>query len=83
MWGCFKGCVPVCSLGGAVRAIIGLLHADMHPRGTVGSLNHLAMCVINVTPGVKGDETVVKITKRSKSGKVTQDVSIFLSENFC
>ncbi|XP_075906724.1 elongator complex protein 5 isoform X1 [Nelusetta ayraudi] len=63
--------------GGAVRAIIGLLHADMHPRGTVGSLRHLATCVITVTPGVRGDETVVKITKRSKSGKVAQDEEIF------
>lgn len=63
--------------GGAVRAIIGLLHADMHPRGTVGSLSHLASCVFTVSPGVKGDETVVKITKRSKSGKVTQDEEIF------
>lgn len=82
MKGHFESCVAVCSLGGAVRAIIGLLHADMHPRGTVGSLCHLATCVITVAPGVRGDETVVKITKRSKSGKVTQDVSIFLWEDF-
>lgn len=76
------GCVPVCSLGGAVRAIVGLLHADMHPRGTVGSLCHLATSVITVVAGVKGDEAVVKITKRSKSGKVAQDVSnFFLSED--
>lgn len=65
-----------------MRAIIGLLHADMHPVGTVGSLCHLATCVMAVAPGVKGDETVVKITKRSKSGKVVEDVSIFLWENF-
>lgn len=62
------------SLGGAVRAVIGLLHADMHQRGTVGSVCHLATSVITVAPGTKGDEAVAKITKRSKSGKVTQDV---------
>lgn len=82
MKGHFQGCVAVCSLGGAVRAVIGLLHADMHPVGTVGSLCHLATCVITVAPGDKGDETVVKMTKRSKSGKVIQDVSFFLRKNF-
>lgn len=63
------------SLGGAVRAIIGLLHADMHQSGTVGSVCHLATSVITVVPVVKGDKAVAKITKRSKSGKVMQDVS--------
>ncbi|CAJ1086177.1 elongator complex protein 5 [Xyrichtys novacula] len=63
--------------GGAVRAIIALLHADMHQRGTVGSVCHLASSVIKVAPGMKGDETVAKITKRSKSGKVVQDEEIF------
>ncbi|XP_041842018.1 elongator complex protein 5 [Melanotaenia boesemani] len=63
--------------GGAVRAIIGLLHADMHQKGTVGSVCHLATSVITVTPGMKGDEAVAKITKRSKSGKVMQDEEIF------
>ncbi|KAI3376408.1 hypothetical protein L3Q82_016888, partial [Scortum barcoo] len=63
--------------GGAVRAIIGLLHADMHQRGTVGSLCHLASSVISVAPGMKADEAVAKITKRSKSGKVMQDEEIF------
>lgn len=63
--------------GGAVRAIIGLLHADMHQRGTVGSVCHLATSVITVAPGIKGDEAVAKITKRSKSGKVMQDEEIF------
>lgn len=63
--------------GGAVRAIIGLLHADMHQKGTVGSVCHLATLVITVTPGMKGDEAVAKITKRSKSGKVMQDEEIF------
>lgn len=57
-----------------MRAIIGLLHADMHQKGTVGSLCHLASSVITVAPGPRGDEAVAKITKRSKSGKVTQDV---------
>lgn len=63
------------SLGGAVRAIIGLLHTDMHQRGTVGSVCHLASSVVTVAPGIKGDEAVAKTTKRSKSGKVMQDVS--------
>ncbi|XP_023256389.1 elongator complex protein 5 [Seriola lalandi dorsalis] len=69
--------------GGAVRAIIGLLHADMHQRGTVGSVCHLASSVITVAPGMKGDEAVAKITKRSKSGKVIQDEEIFnIKEDF-
>nr|XP_046236364.1 elongator complex protein 5 isoform X2 [Scatophagus argus] len=63
--------------GGAVRAIIGLLHADMHQRGTAGSVCHLATSVVTVAPGMKGDEAVAKITKRSKSGKVVQDEEIF------
>lgn len=58
-----------------MRAIIGLLHADMHQSGTVGSVCHLATSVITVAPGARGDEAVAKITKRSKSGKVMQDVS--------
>nr|XP_020441543.1 elongator complex protein 5 [Monopterus albus]XP_020441544.1 elongator complex protein 5 [Monopterus albus]XP_020441545.1 elongator complex protein 5 [Monopterus albus] len=62
---------------GAVRAVIGLLHADMHQKGTVGSVCHLATSVITVAPGVKGDAAVAKITKRSKSGKVMQDEEIF------
>ncbi|KAM4536978.1 elongator complex protein 5 [Odontesthes bonariensis] len=63
--------------GGAVRAIIGLLHADMHQRGTVGSVCRLANSVITVAPGPKGDEAMAKLTKRSKSGKVLQDEEIF------
>lgn len=63
--------------GGAVRAIIGLLHADMHQRGTVGSVCHLASSVITVEPEMRGDEALAKITKRSKSGKVMQDEEIF------
>ncbi|XP_029382507.1 elongator complex protein 5 [Echeneis naucrates] len=63
--------------GGAVRTIIGLLHADMHQKGTVGSVCHLASSVITVAPGMKADEAVAKITKRSKSGKVMQDEEIF------
>lgn len=65
-----------------MRAIIGLLHADMHQRGTVGSVCHMATSVITVAPGMKGDEALAKITKRSKSGKVMQDVS-FLRDDFC
>lgn len=63
--------------GGAVRAVIGLLHADMHQRGTVGSVCHLATSVITVAPGIRGDEAVARITKRSKSGKVMQDEEVF------
>lgn len=63
--------------GGAVRAVVALLHADMHQRGTVGSVRHLATSVVTVSPGIKGDEALAKITKRSKSGKVLQDEEIF------
>lgn len=66
----------VFSLGGAARAVIGLLHADMHQHGTVGSVGHLATSVITVAPSTKVDEAVAKITKRLKSGKVLQDVCI-------
>lgn len=58
-----------------MRAIVALLHGDMHQRGTVGSVCHLASSVITVAPGMKGGDAVAKITKRSKSGKVVQDVS--------
>lgn len=63
--------------GGAVRAVLGLLHADMHQRGTVGSVCHMASSVIQVAPGIKGDEALAKITKRSKSGKVIQEEEFF------
>ncbi|KAM4611531.1 elongator complex protein 5 isoform 1-T2 [Polymixia lowei] len=63
--------------GGAVRTIIGLLHSDMHQRGMVGSVCHLATSVITVTPGVRGNEAVAKTTRRSKSGKIMQDEEIF------
>lgn len=66
----------VFSLGGAARAVIGLLHTDMHQQGTVGTVGHLATSVITVAPGTKADEAVAKITKRLKSGKVLQDVCI-------
>ncbi|XP_037333894.2 elongator complex protein 5 [Pungitius pungitius] len=66
---------------GAVRAIIALLHGDMHQRGTVGSVCHLASSVITVAPGMKGGDAVAKITKRSKSGKVVQDEDIFTINN--
>ncbi|KAM6909014.1 elongator complex protein 5 isoform 1-T2 [Xenentodon cancila] len=69
--------------GGAVRALIGLLHGDMHQRGTVGSVCHLATSVITVAPGIKGEEAVAKTTKRSKSGKVMQEEEIFsIKEDF-
>lgn len=69
-------CSSVFSLGGAARVVIGLLHADMHQQGTVGSVGHLATSVITVAPGTKPDKTVAKITKRLRSGKVIQDVCI-------
>ncbi|XP_068612031.1 elongator complex protein 5 isoform X1 [Brachionichthys hirsutus] len=64
--------------GGSVRSIISLLHADMHHRGTVGSVCQLATSVITVAPGMEGDGTVAKMTKRSRSGKVVQDEEIFM-----
>lgn len=63
--------------GGAVRAVIGLLHTDLHQQGSVGSVCHLATSVITVAPGIKGDGAVAKITKRAKSGKVMQNEEIF------
>lgn len=63
--------------GGYVKAIIGLLHADMHQKGTVGSVCHLATSVIAVAPGNTGDNCLAKIMKRTKSGKVLQDEHIF------
>lgn len=63
--------------GGSVRAIIGLIHADMHAKGTVGSVCHLATSHIAVTPGNTADHCMAKITKRTKSGKVLQDEHIF------
>lgn len=62
------------SLGGVVRAVIGLLHSDLHQRGTVGSICHLATSVITVAPGTRGLGAVAKITRRTKSGKLMQDV---------
>ncbi|XP_020779654.1 elongator complex protein 5 [Boleophthalmus pectinirostris] len=63
--------------GGAVRTIVGLLHADMHQKGTVGSVCHLATSLITVAPGNVGDTCVAKITKRTKSGKVLQEEHSF------
>ncbi|XP_077598417.1 elongator complex protein 5 isoform X1 [Stigmatopora nigra] len=55
--------------------VIGLLHHDMHPRGTVGSLCHFATSTIAITAGARGARA--KITKRLKSGKVLQDEELF------
>lgn len=63
--------------GGSLRAIIGLLHADLHQKGTVGSVCHLATSLIAITPGNIGDNCLAKITKRAKSGKVLQDEHTF------
>ncbi|KAK7909838.1 hypothetical protein WMY93_014522 [Mugilogobius chulae] len=59
--------------GGAVKTIMGLLHADMHQKGTVGSVCHLATSLITVAPGKAGDNCTAMITKRTKSGKVLQE----------
>ncbi|KAJ0006597.1 hypothetical protein NQD34_013870, partial [Periophthalmus magnuspinnatus] len=63
--------------GAAVRTVLGLLHADMHQRGTVGSVCHLTTSLITVAPGNAGDNCVAKITKRTKSGKVLQQEHSF------
>lgn len=63
--------------GGTVRTILGLLHTDMHQNGTVGSVCCLATSVITVAPRPRGQGTVAKITRRSKSGKILQDEEIF------
>lgn len=69
--------------GGSARAVIGLLHADVHQKGTVGSVCHLATAHIAVTPGNTEDNCLAKITKRTKSGKVLQDELAFnIKEDF-
>ncbi|XP_072315281.1 elongator complex protein 5 [Eucyclogobius newberryi] len=69
--------------GGAVRNIMGLLHADLHQKGTVGSVCHLATSLITVAPGNAGDNCVAKIRKRTKSGKVHQEEQAFrINEDF-
>ncbi|XP_057710841.1 elongator complex protein 5 isoform X2 [Corythoichthys intestinalis] len=55
--------------------IVGLLHRDLHPRGTVGSLCRSAASVVAVDAGPRGAEA--KVTKRLKSGKVLQDEEVF------
>ncbi|XP_051919481.1 elongator complex protein 5 [Hippocampus zosterae] len=61
--------------GGCAANVIGLLHSDMHPRGTVGSLCHLATSLITVKTVLRGDHAT--ITKRLKSGKVLQGEEVF------
>ncbi|XP_019726927.1 elongator complex protein 5 isoform X2 [Hippocampus comes] len=63
------------SQGGCVANVIGLLHSDMHSRGTVGSLCHLATSLITVKAVLRGDQAM--ITKRLKSGKVLQGEEVF------
>ncbi|KAL0970378.1 hypothetical protein UPYG_G00241180 [Umbra pygmaea] len=63
--------------GGAVRTVVGLLHTDMHQRGTVGSIRHLASAHITVAPETRGMGAVAKTTRRTKSGKLMQDEQIF------
>uniref|UniRef100_A0A3P8YDL4 Elongator complex protein 5 n=1 Tax=Esox lucius TaxID=8010 RepID=A0A3P8YDL4_ESOLU len=63
--------------GGAVRTVIVLVHTDMHQRGTVGSIRHLATSVVTVAPGTRGLGAVAKTTRRTKSGKLMQDEETF------
>ncbi|KAG9346334.1 hypothetical protein JZ751_006645 [Albula glossodonta] len=63
--------------GGALRSILVLLHSDLHQQGIVGSLCHLATAVILVSPGMSGQYTVAKTTRRTKSGKVTHEEECF------
>lgn len=64
--------------GGAVSTVVGLLHSDLHQRGTVGSICHLATSVITVTTGPRGQcAAIAKTTRRSKTGKIMQDEEIF------
>lgn len=65
------------SLGGAVKSIVGLLHADLHQSGVVASVCHLASTVISLTPRTNGQWVLARTTKRTKSGKVLQEVRIF------
>ncbi|KAL4631485.1 elongator complex protein 5 isoform X1 [Arapaima gigas] len=71
-------CLQELRRGGTVRSMVALLHSDLHQQGTVGSLCHLATAVVSVAPGVRGQHTVAKTTKRSKSGKVTQEEECFI-----
>ncbi|KAJ8416830.1 hypothetical protein AAFF_G00327080 [Aldrovandia affinis] len=63
--------------GGALRSVLLLLHSDMHQQGIVGSLCHLATAVILVAPGMSGQHTVAKTTRRTKSGRVTREEECF------
>ncbi|KAL2079728.1 hypothetical protein ACEWY4_025472 [Coilia grayii] len=68
--------------GGAVKTIIGLLHADLHQISVVGSVCHLASTVISVEPRTNGQWVLAKTTKRTKSGKVLQEEELFsIQEN--
>ncbi|XP_028847622.1 elongator complex protein 5 [Denticeps clupeoides] len=63
--------------GGAVRTIVGLLHSDLHNTSTVDCVSHLATAVVTLAPTSQGPLAVAKTTKRTKSGKVTQDEELF------
>ncbi|KAJ8254813.1 hypothetical protein GJAV_G00197610 [Gymnothorax javanicus] len=69
--------------GGALKSVLALLHSDMHQQGIVGSLCYLATAVISVAPGTSGQNTVAKMTRRSKSGRVSREEEVFrISEDF-
>lgn len=63
--------------GGAVKSIVGLLHADLHQSGVVASVCHLASTVISLTPRTNGQWVLARTTKRTKSGKVLQEGELF------
>lgn len=63
--------------GGVVSTIVGLLHSDLHQRGTVGSVCHLATSVITVAPVSIGQGVIAKTTRRTKTGKINQAEEMF------
>lgn len=58
--------------------IFGLLHADLHKQGIVGTVSHVASIVISVTPVNSASYAVAKTSQRKKSGKVILKVISFI-----
>uniref|UniRef100_A0A8C9TQB1 Elongator complex protein 5 n=1 Tax=Scleropages formosus TaxID=113540 RepID=A0A8C9TQB1_SCLFO len=71
-------CLQELRRGGAVRSIVALLHSDLHQQGIVGSLCHLATAIVTVAPALRGHHTVAKTTRRTRSGRVTQEEECFI-----
>lgn len=57
--------------------IFGLLHTDLHQRGVVETLSHLASTVISVTSVNNACCAVAKTSQRKKSGKIMQKVRLY------